>query len=75
LKKSKGGIKMAEMWNPQPREVYKSWLEAIYDEAEEKLTSWERDFINSIAQRLSLDIPLTEKQARILEQIYAEKTK
>lgn len=66
---------MAEVWKPQPTEVYQSWLQAIRDEASDKLTSWEIDFIDSIEGRLAFGGSLSEKQATVLERIYAEKTK
>lgn len=66
---------MAQIWKPQPIEVYISWVEAIRDEVSERLTSWESDFIDSIEGRLAFGNNLSEKQAGILERIYAEKTK
>lgn len=66
---------MAELWKPQPIDVYQSWLDAIYTEASDKLTSWETDFIESIGGRLAFGSNLSERQAEILERIYTEKTK
>lgn len=65
---------MAEIWKPQPIEVYQSWLDAIKDEALDKLTAWEITFIESIESQLTYK-NLSEKQAEILERIYASKTK
>jgi hypothetical protein len=65
---------MARLWEPQSIEVYQSWLDTIYDEASDKLTSWETDFIENIGGRLAFGNNLTERQAEILERIYTEKT-
>jgi hypothetical protein len=59
---------------PQSREVYDYWLKTLYEEAEDKLSSWERDFLESVAGQLAFRGNLTEKQAQTLERIYAEKT-
>jgi thiaminase len=66
---------MADIWKPQSIEVYQSWIDAISEESSEKLTSWETDFIDSIQARLISGRTLTERQAEVLERIYAEKTK
>lgn len=67
--------KMAEIWKPQPIEVYKDWVKSITEEASDKLTGWETEFIENIEARLSNNWNLTENQANKLEQIYASKTK
>ena len=36
------------MWKQLDREVYKSWVEAIINEASDKLSDWENSFIESI---------------------------
>ena len=56
---------------PQPPEVYKQWIDTLVMEAQDKMTAWENDFIASISSRYA---NLSEKQARVLERIYAEKT-
>lgn len=66
---------MAELWHPQPIEVYQAWCIALRDEASEKLTLWESDFLDSIEGRLAFRNNLTKSQAETLEKIYAEKTK
>jgi hypothetical protein len=66
---------MAKLWQPQDISVYKSWVEAILDEASNKLSNWEVDFINSIASQLDNNRNLSEKQADIVERIYSERTK
>lgn len=66
---------MSAIWKPQPIEVYQSWIDAIRDEASERLTSWETNFIDSIGDRLTIGYNLSEEQATVLERIYAEKTK
>lgn len=64
---------MAEIWKPQTVEVYKSWVDALKNEASDELTNWEIDFIDSIENQLTFR-NLSEKQAEILERIYANKT-
>lgn len=66
---------MAAIWTPQSIEVYKSWVDAIMDEASDKLNSWETEFIESIGTQLLAQRNLSIKQANILERIYTEKTK
>jgi hypothetical protein len=65
---------MANIWKPQDREVYISWIEAIKTEASDNITSWETDFVDSIEQYLNRKSTLTEIQAEILERIYTEHT-
>jgi hypothetical protein len=66
---------MPNIWKPQSREVYASWVNALRDESSERLTSWESDFLDSIEGRLAFHKDLTQRQAEILERIYTEKTK
>lgn len=66
---------MAELWKPQPIEVYKDWHMAIEMEAADELSEWEMNFINDIGMKLDNGWPLTKRQAEVLERIYAEKTK
>lgn len=66
---------MAELWKPQPIEVYKDWLSAILAEASDNLNDWESMFIGSIESKLLENRQLTEAQANRLEQIYVAKTK
>lgn len=63
---------MADIFRPQPISVYQSWIEAIKD-VSEKLTTWETEFVDSIENQLA-SRNLTERQAEILERIYANKT-
>lgn len=65
---------MPAIWKPQPKEVLISWIEAIVDEASEKLSEWETNFVNSCYDQLQYKSSLSEKQEKILEKIYAEKT-
>lgn len=65
---------MAEIWKPQEIEVYRSWVNAIIDEAQDSLNDWESSFVDSIGNQLMQCIQLSEKQADILERIYTEKT-
>lgn len=66
---------MSKIWHPQDIGVYKEWVNSIVVESEESLTEWELNFINSIEGQLSQGRILSQKQAEILERIYAEKTK
>ena len=65
---------MAEIWKPQPKEVIYQWINDILNEAEDKLTDWERTFITEIEIRIANGWSITEAQQKKLEQIYAEKT-
>lgn len=66
---------MAEVWKPQPPEVYKNWLLAINDECgEDDLTNWENKFLNDIKSKVLNGWALTQFQAEKLEEIYAEHT-
>ena len=65
---------MAEIWKPLAPEVYKSWVQAIIDEASDELNAWEMKFIADMETRLACGGSLTESQAKKLEQIYSEKT-
>lgn len=64
---------MAEIWKPQPIEVYREWMRKILAEAE--VTAWENVFLRDIDMRLQTGQQLTQAQAEKLEQIYADKTK
>lgn len=53
--------------------MYKEWVEHIQDHGV-NLSVWEQDFIGSIEGQLAAGRSLSDKQAQILERIYAEKT-
>lgn len=61
------------MWKPKSPSILKDWIETIEEEASDKLTSWETNFIDSL--KMQINKGLTERQEIILERIYAEKTK
>lgn len=65
---------MSKIFQPQPIEVYESWISTL-NESEDELTKWEEDFCDSLTERLERKVNLTERQAEILERIYTEKTK
>jgi len=66
---------MADIFRPQPIEVYTMWLAAIYNEATERLSNWETNFCSSIDDQLHKQgRNLTEAQANKLEQIYTKYT-
>lgn len=58
--------------------LYKSWIDAIKTDGI-NLSKWEEDFVDSLEEQIESrkgrEEPLSEKQAEILERIYAEKTK
>lgn len=66
--------KMAQAWKPASKETLQHYIDTILDEAEEKLTDWERNFIENIMSQVSIYGQLTQKQEEILERIYAERT-
>lgn len=65
---------MAEIWKPFERIVYINWLDMVIAEA--VLTDWEKKFIEDMELILKYQPhrPITEWQAKKLEQIYASKT-
>jgi hypothetical protein len=38
------------------------------------LTTWEEDFVESVAAQVKAGHPVSERQAEIIERIYAERT-
>lgn len=72
------GLKVSKVFQPQPIEVYESWIEALdesFKEHDSEPSAWECDFLASLTERLERKVNLTERQAEILERIYTEKTK
>lgn len=65
---------MAEIWKPQPIEVYQQWVRDILHESSNLLNDWETNFIDSIDNQLTGGRNLTENQATKLENIYTDKT-
>ena len=65
---------MAKIWEPQSIQVYEDWVRAIMEEASDNLSDWENTFVVSISNQLEMCRQLSQKQAEILERIYAEKT-
>jgi len=57
----------------QQRIIWQQWIDAITTEGRD-LTPWEESFVESVADQLTRGRYLSEKQAAILERIYAEKT-
>lgn len=49
-------------------------IAAVNEEAHKPLTDWERSFMESITDQWDRTGRLSERQAEILERIYAEKT-
>ena len=54
------------------RDVISDWIEQC--QASRKLTKWEADFIDSIAEQFDARGSISDRQEEILERIYAEKT-
>lgn len=50
-----------------------SWIEKIRNEGRE-LTTWEEEFVESVASQLERRGSLSQAQTNTLERIYAEKT-
>lgn len=65
---------MAKVWQPQPYEVLKQWVDTILDEASDDLTDWETKFVDDMSVRIINKWPLTQTQEEKLESIYANKT-
>lgn len=65
---------MAEVWKSQSKNVLLSWLKAIQDGANEKLTAREDTFLDSIFEQLSTRDKLSQIQQESLERIYARYT-
>lgn len=68
---------MAKIWEPQPIEVYLSWVEALQNPIflDIPLNSWEYGFVCDMRMKLQRHFNLSELQAKKLEDIYAAKTK
>lgn len=63
------------MKTPNTKENIQEFLDKIRDQPnEEKLTSWEIDFIESLTKQFEKKGSLSDKQFLILERIYSEKT-
>jgi len=52
---------------------WREWVDRVL-ENRRKLTKWEEDLLESISDQLDTRGSLSERQAEILERIYAEKT-
>ncbi len=68
---------MAKAWVPQPPDVIRHWLSSLQDvKVQRKLSPWEKEFVSDIDWQVNTykDKPLTERQQKTLEKIYAEKT-
>lgn len=57
----------------QDAKVITHWLSTVQLESR-RLTPWEEDFIESIAEQWDTKMWISDKQEEILERIYAEKT-
>lgn len=58
---------------PKPDPTHAYYLEVVETDGR-NLSTWEEDFITSIREQLDQGRRLSERQAEILERIYAEKT-
>lgn len=65
---------MSEIWKSQPPKVHRHWLDTILMGAQDKLSDWETNFIESIEKQLDKRMLLSQAQEEKLESIYAEKT-
>lgn len=64
---------MSDKWEPKPKFIYADWAEYILCHGKD-ITPWEQNFTKDIQRQLSSGRGLSERQAEILERIYAEKT-
>jgi len=62
------------MTNAEKEKLYHSWIDACINEHKKRLSKWEEEFLESISDQLDRSGTLSERQAEILERIYAEKT-
>jgi len=65
---------MTQIWKPQSPDIHRYWLDTILEEASDKLTKWESNFLVGIEKALDFGWILSEAQEATLEKIYAEKT-
>lgn len=65
---------MPPIWQPRNNETLAYWIKTIIEEAEDRLTDWERKFIADMEPRIRNKRPLTQGQEEKLEQIYSEYT-
>jgi hypothetical protein len=65
---------MPPIWQPRDNDTLKAWIDTILNEAEDRLSDWERKFIADMEPRIAAKRPLTQGQEEKLEQIYAEYT-
>lgn len=63
---------MADSWKSENIEVYVQWADYILNHGKD-VSLWEQGFVKDIRKTLNLK-NLSQKQAEILERIYAEKT-
>lgn len=61
------------METPKTPEIIQHFLDELQRPARE-LTEWEENFIESITDQFNRKRDLSDKQFKILERIYAEKT-
>ena len=63
---------MPDIWVAQPIKVYKEWCRMIICHGKD-VSPWEQDFTKSLETQLETR-NLSQRQAEILERIYANKT-
>lgn len=66
---------MAKVWKSVGREILLYWIQSIEDEASDRLSAWEVNFIDSLSQQLQYKTELSQAQEEKLESIYAKYTK
>lgn len=62
------------MWKPLTRETYELWVNAVFDEASDKLTDWETNFMENMRNQLDYNSNLSKAQSDTLERIYTKYT-
>lgn len=59
---------------PLNNTTYWDWIDTIIDESSDKLTDWERSFLDSIGNWIASGKTLSEKQHEVLEKLYTKYT-
>lgn len=56
------------------QDIWRGWIDAIINEAKKPLNQYEQDFVTSVSDQLTMKGTLSEKQVKLLERIYTEKS-
>lgn len=64
---------MPDPWRPQPIATYLQWAQFILNHGRD-VNAWEQSFTKDQERNLNRGLNLSQRQAEILERIYADKT-